>query len=303
MINVIWIDDEYEKNLSFIEKCKELHNIIIKPFKTSKDGMNALENNIDHWDAIILDAKAFDESENEQQSLRGLAHSVKRINELSSKKQIPYFIYTGQPDLISNDTFSEMYDNIYVKGNVGGNNGSKMIQDIIAEVNERENIVIRKKYSQIFSWLPSPIDDELLDILKIIENDNHSNSDVFNKIRKILDWVMVELYDYGLLVEKFTGTNLAQCSTFLGKKEMQKFVPQYIQRQIHSCTAIANEGSHRITIDNDVKSGKAPYLAFSTVYELLNILIWYNHLPKDQVEKDKITCAVAAIAMDSVRKK
>lgn len=28
-----------------------------------------------------------------------------------------------------------------------------------------------------------------------------------------------------------------------------------------------------------------------------------DELPKDQVEKDKITCAVAAIAMDSVRKK
>ena len=84
--NVIWIDDEWQKSASFIDVCKEIHEIDITPFTTSKDGMNALEGNLYHWHGVILDAKVFNESENEIATLAGLQNSIKKIASLSSKR-------------------------------------------------------------------------------------------------------------------------------------------------------------------------------------------------------------------------
>lgn len=88
----------------------------------------------------------------------------------------------------------------------------------------------------------------------------------------------------GVLPVPFKGANLAECSLFLGKKEMQEFVPVHIQRSFHSCVDIANNGSHRLAIDTIVGSGAAPYLIRSTVFELLNIIYWCKTLPTSENE-------------------
>ena len=61
--NVIWIDDEWDtRGASFIETCKLRHQIYISAYKTRKEGIAALERNLKHWDAVILDAKAYNNS-------------------------------------------------------------------------------------------------------------------------------------------------------------------------------------------------------------------------------------------------
>lgn len=306
IINVMWIDDEHDQQKwkSFIKKCNVMHGIKLIPFKTAKAGMEALCSRPDHFDAVILDAKAFDESENEQTSLRGMGKSIKRIDALSQMgRTIPYYIFTGQADLIEDEWFNQLYgDHLYIKGNTSGNNSQKLIEDIKNAVSNSENIAIRGQYADIFSWIPDEIEDELLDILKIIVKGGRTNTDIFNKIRKILDWLMLSLFDYGLLAKSYNGSELNKCSTFLGKKELSEFVPVYIRRSIHSCTEIANEGSHRLTIDDAVKSGKAPYLVYSTMYELLNILSWFHNLPKDEESKDRLYVIVANLVLNEKEK-
>ena len=51
--NILWIDDEYEKLSSFILDA-ELDDIEITPFKTSRQGMKAFEDDMLKWDGIIL---------------------------------------------------------------------------------------------------------------------------------------------------------------------------------------------------------------------------------------------------------
>ena len=165
----------------------------------------------------------------------------------------------------------------------------KLCQDIVSAIEESPIRRIKTKYSDLFAWLKSPIYEEILSILLIVENGDNTNADIFNKVRKILDWIMTELNSYGLLTIEFNGSNLNECSRFLASNELQDYIPQYIQRQIHSCSTIANEGSHRRVSDEDVKSGKAPYLIRSTVFELLNILVWMHQLPNDDVTRRKIT--------------
>ena len=106
--NVIWIDDEWDtRGKPFIQLCEIKHEIHITPFKTRKEGMDLLLQDERPWDAVILDAKAYNESENETANLKGLYEAIKQIESLKMKKNIPYFVLTRQPDLMDNDTFKE----------------------------------------------------------------------------------------------------------------------------------------------------------------------------------------------------
>ena len=50
--NVIWIDDEYDKQDAFIDYCKAL-DIDLVPYKVASQGLKALEDDISYWDAVI----------------------------------------------------------------------------------------------------------------------------------------------------------------------------------------------------------------------------------------------------------
>ena len=115
--NVIWIDDEWDtRGKPFIQLCEVKHKIHITPFKTRKEGMDLLLKDERPWDAVILDAKAYNESENETANLKGLYEAIKQIEGLKMKKTIPYFVLTRQPDLLDNDTFRELIGDFYKKG-------------------------------------------------------------------------------------------------------------------------------------------------------------------------------------------
>ena len=142
----------------------------------------------------------------------------------------------------------------------------------------------------------------MLSIIKIHENREFNNADVFNKIRKVLDWIMQTVSDYGVLATPFNGTNLNDCSRFLGNSKLNEYIPVYIQRNLFSLVTFANEGSHRQTIDKVVKDGVAPFLVSSTIFELMNVLMWMLQLPSDQESKDKVDSVVANLALELSQK-
>ncbi|MDD2494381.1 MAG: hypothetical protein PHE29_04235 [Tissierellia bacterium] len=274
--NVIWIDDEWEKQTNFIEFCDINHGIDITPFKNSKVGMDALESNLSKWDAIILDAKVFDESNDEIASTKGLMSSIKKIEALSTKKKVPYFISTGQPDLYSDNIFRESFGKFYSKDT----DDEELINDLMAEADKQVETQIRHKYNDLFSWFPLP--NELLSILTYIETESTSDSSCLNEVRKMLEWVSNLCIERGILPSEVKELN--KFSRFLCLDSMKVFVPLFVQRCIHSCVMISQEGSHFLTIDNAIKNGEAPYLIRSTVFELLNILYWCKDLPNDEKE-------------------
>ena len=87
--NVIWIDDEWTKMSAFKDECEVIHGIHLEPFTTQKNGMEELDRNLNSWDAVILDAKMFDESEDETPKLDGLRKAIRHIDQLSMKNSIP----------------------------------------------------------------------------------------------------------------------------------------------------------------------------------------------------------------------
>jgi len=294
--HILWIDDEWDTMTSFKKHCLFEYQMELHPFKTQKEGLDDYAKHPDFYEAVILDAKVLDESEQEVANVRSLQKAVMRIKEQFSN--LPYFISTGQPDLLSDEMFKSFFPYYYEKNT----DDERLCQDIINMIEDTPNRVIANKYPELFSRLKSPIYEEMLSIIKIHENREFSNADVFNKIRKVLDWIMQTVSNIGLLATPFNGTNLNDCSRFLGNPKLNDYIPVYIQRNLFSLVTLANEGSHRQVTDLAVKNGSAPFLVSSTIFELMNVLIWSLQLPKDQESKDKIDRIVSNLALEMSQK-
>ena len=171
--NVIWIDDEWDKMTAFKDECEIIHQIHLEPFRTQKDGMEELDRNLNAWDAVILDAKMFDQSDiNEVPRLDGLRNAINHINQLSLRRKIPYFISTGQPDLMDNETFEQGFGRYFAKGK----DDIKLIEEIKRIIDESPRRQIQSFYHEAIEQLTiiSPNASEV--ILDIFESMHYPGS-------------------------------------------------------------------------------------------------------------------------------
>ena len=272
---ILWIDDQYELLSELMERCELMHGFEITKCRFAKEGMHCFESHLEEWSAVILDAKVLMESMNEIPNLKGLRFCRDRINELRPKRYVPMFVFTGQPDLISNELFENMVSKYYSKGD----DDDKLIEDIITEADQLEETLVIHKHQTVFEVWPESRHD-LLRILKVLEKEDWQNNSVINDIRKIMSDVMERLYDKGFCSVQHDGSNLAQCSLALCQPYMETIIPIYIQRSIHSLVAITNQGSHRTATDSDVATGNAPYLIRSLIFEMLNVLCWCKNITR-----------------------
>lgn len=294
---ILWIDDQYELLSELMERCEVINGFEITKCRFAKEGMKLFESHLEEWSAVILDAKVLMESLNEVPNLTGLRYCRDRINELKPRRYVPMFVFTGQPDLISNELFENMVDKYYSKGD----DDDQLIEDIISAADLQEETQIIHKHQTVFDVWPESKHD-LLRILKVLGKEDWQNNSVLNDIRKIMSDVMNKLYECGLCTEVHDGSNLNACSRMLCQPYMETIIPVYIQRAIYTCVAVTNPGSHRTKTDSDVKDGKAPYLIRSLIYNMLDILYWCKNLPpkdfkeislkaieqaKEQFEKEK----------------
>ncbi len=290
--NIIWIDDEWQKQSTFIDMCREMHDIDITPFTTSKDGMNALKADLMHWHGVILDAKVFDESENEVAKLTGLQNSINKIEALSSRRGIPYFISTGQPDLLSNELFGDQFGLFYRKGS----DDAKLIADIKDAANRLPETNVKNRYSDVLS-ISNEVYGELMTLLLAIENSVTNEPNYLNTIRKILEWLRVKFQDLELLPQSVTELN------GFSRYVCDNLAPISIQRSLHAAIVVSQEGSHRLTIDEEIKSGISPYLLRSTTFELLNVILWIGRLFSNETELEQLKSIAATKDAEMLQKK
>ena len=276
---ILWIDDKWEELDSFKDVCELPENgFEVVTCTNAEEGMEVFEAHLEEWSGVILDAKVFKGKGDEVDRLAGLTYSLDRINELKHKRHVPYYIFTGQPDTSSGTAFAEQYEGKYYEKD---KDEDKLIADIKKNADEIEETQIIHKYQVVFdNWPESK--HELLRILKVIKDEDWQNNSVLNDIRKVMDDVMIRLYNCGYCIVEHTGSNLGECSKMLGSGYMREFIPGYIQRSIHTCVEVTNTGSHRMDTDSFVKFGKAPYLLRSLTYDMLNVLHWCKDLPNKE---------------------
>ena len=265
---VIWIDDEWEKMDAFKEECEVIHQIYLHPFRTQKAGMDEFDKNPKKWDAIILDAKMFDESENEVPRLDGLRKAVQHINEKTLLRKVPYFISTGQPDLMDNETFEQAFGTYYIKER----DDQKLINDIKNKASQSTRFQVKTNYIDAIEQLES-IDawccEKILDILEAMHFPEKDIDPLlyYNPLRQTLEYIFRKANKVNIIPDEFIGkekddVNLNQCVQFLsggnadwigirfgGAKE--SVVPVHIKNMMFQVLNLGNINSHSRTLNDD----------------------------------------------------
>lgn len=289
---ILWIDDRWEEMDSFKDRCELPENgMEVVACKYSKEGMKLFEKHLEEWSGVILDAKVLMSEDSQYDNLQGLTYSIQKIHELAHRREIPYYIFTGQPDTASGTAFAEEhYGHYYEKDQ----DEDKLIEDIKRNADMLVETQLVHKYQKVFDTWPEARHD-LLRILKVLEDEEWTNNSVLNDIRKILSDFFSRCYERGFCTVKHDGSNLSDCSRMMGQRYMSdnNLVPVYVQRALHSCVDITNPGSHRTVVDSDVAKGNAPYLLRSLIYEMLTILHWAKCLPG----KENKNLVLSAISM------
>ena len=106
---VLWIDDDCNTTgRDFIGQAEQ-DEVDITAFESHEEGIAFLEKNLNSFHAVILDAKVKHKKDDTVIGLDGLRASRDRLIELNNKVDLPYFIFTGQPDYQTNEVFKESY--------------------------------------------------------------------------------------------------------------------------------------------------------------------------------------------------
>ena len=314
---VIWIDDEWEKMEAFKEECEAIHQIILHPFKTQKAGMEALDSNLKKWDAIILDAKMFDKSEdNEVPKLDGLRNAINHINQVSLRRKIPYFISTGQPDLMDNETFEQVVGHFYIKER----DDLKLISDLKEEVDKSTRRQIKFIYNDVIeqiSSLNNQASDIVLDIFESMHYpDSHPDFDpilYYNQLRQLLEYNFRAANIVCIIPDDCFDDNgdpiLGECSRYLNGKETKytkmkirygqegdRVVPPHIELLIRMILEIGNINSHSTKL-NEVELKElgqylnenvfnSRYMIYSLALNVCEITMWMKRYIDEHQDKE-----------------
>lgn len=293
--NVIFIDDEWETSSEFIKTCSELHDIDIVPFRTRRSGIEELKRNFDKWDAVLIDAQIYDETENEEPRLTGLQNAVKCIEQLKTRRNIPYFVVTGQKELATDKTFRQIYGKFYMKGG----DDARLIEDMKRAIEEEPERQVEYLYQSAFDALESlsPDDSECRYILRKIllvmhfpdEDADFDPKVHFNRLRQLAEYVFLACRRVAIIPEECFPddvVNLNQCSLFVAGKNAkyagvrygnpnERIVPRHIENILFSVIEFGNKGSH-VVKNKNFGNISAQYMLFGLTLQMCYVIRWFR---------------------------
>ena len=253
-------------------------------------------------DAVLLDAKMFDEDENETAKLTGLGKAKQRLDELSLKRVIPYFISTGQPDLISDENFKDLYGDYYIKKK----DDARLIEDMLKAIQNSDKQQIKTIYQDVFSAIDDLdisqyADSILMDILLPLhypaKDPNFKPVHHYNQLRQLIEYIFRVCNKVGLVPDKCIEkgkVNLNQSSLYLAGKNAEligvrygemgeRVIPDYIENIIRSILDFGNVHSHTAELDDEdtlkiekiLKTSKSRFIIFGLTLQLCEVLLWF----------------------------
>lgn len=309
---VLWIDDEYKKQLDFIGEAEQ-EGIDITAFESHDEGIMDLNTKIDHYHAVILDAKVKKGKDDTIVGLSGLTASRDRLVEINNTTYLPFFIFTGQPDYAQADWFKETYGEYYIKAL----NNDKLFNDLKQAIEKKKEYQIQKKYQSAFSvcsakYIGEDAAKHLLDILISTEypSERFDDEKYFNGIRKVIEFVFRASNKLGLLHDKCIPkgiVNLTWCSMFMAGKEFdlkpstekiccdKTHFPQILANNVKSALDITSAASHT---EEERENGKvnfseyksriaSNYLLYSLTFQVMDLLLWYRKYADENPDKEK----------------
>lgn len=299
MIEVLWIDDECLNDkgeltnlgVDVIETAC-LYGINITPKLTYKEGIDAINKYPLKWCAVILDI-------HNQKSEKGKAsddfdkarEDIIRIQAKNNQQEPYIFVLSGNKQYQTESSTIRKPD--YCQKNIYDKNGKDyklLFEDILKIQNISKLYTCQEQYKDVLDVAKRLSDDTweklLILLLEIAANNEKKNTDLFNRMRKVLGSIKqaLEKSGYPYFTETKGDFSFNSLSRHIGNDTN---IPVYIQRAFHTLTCISQDGSHgeaespRLVVDRDVSNLKAPYLLRSCLFELCNILIWLDSLNKN----------------------
>ena len=285
MIEVLWIDDECKNQDGLTDMGKGfvdlayVYGIKITPMLTYKEGIDAIKKSPLRWSAVILDihnqkattGKASDDFDDAREQ-------IIRFQAQHNQGEPFIFVLSGNKQYQTESSTIKKPD--YCQKNIYDKNGEdyKLLFNDIIKIQDISRLYnCKEEYKDVLDVAKHISDETWESLLMLLYNVTviceKKNTDLFNRMRKILEDVMLVLKKYGY--PYFATTNkeisLNSLSMHIGG---DKTIPEYIQRAFHTLVRIVQDGSHRMIVDSDVSCLRAPYLLKSSLYELCNILMW-----------------------------
>ena len=295
MIEVLWIDDECKNQDGLTDMGKGfvdlayVYGIKITPMLTYKEGIDAIKKSPLRWSAVILDihnqkattGKASDDFDDAREQ-------IIRFQAQHNQGEPFIFVLSGNKQYQTESSTIKKPD--YCQKNIYDKNGEdyKLLFNDIIKIQDISRLYnCKEEYKDVLDVAKHISDETWESLLMLLYNVTviceKKNTDLFNRMRKILEDVMLVLkkheYSFFATNEEKTLNNL---SVHIGR---DKTIPEYIQRAFHTLIRIVQDASHRLVVDYDVSCLRAPYLLRSSLYELCNILMWigdrYNYAKND----------------------
>jgi len=297
--NVLWIDDECD-SLEAIHLAASDFGIKLHGVKNAKKGEELIEKMLSSFDAILLDGK-FHQSEiderNEVINEMGFGLIAKKLQELKQKGTlIPWYILSGQPsfvkekiplvELMAKDAFAD--GKIFDKTK---DEESELFQKMIADIETSDHFRIKNKYSIVFevcndTYLGTSEESRLVNMIQSLERPilEELTEDKFNSARKVIEKALSKLRSLSLIPAEVISPKLSSLflagghNGYLLNSELLSDAEKYLIRGLIDLT---NDGSHNIDeptigIETHIKEYQTPFLYQSTVFKLLEFLVWFK---------------------------
>lgn len=297
--NILWIDDQHEE-LPALHRTAIDYGIKLFPYKSMNGGCEELEKNYNLYDAILLDAKFFENEDDAPRSedTKWVHRAKDRILQLD--KKFEYFVLTGQAKTYASEEFNNAFPNVYEKG-VSDAEDELFSKLVIAAKNQTDT-QLRHQYQRVFNvctekYIGEYAAQDLFSIFK--EKDSLDIDKHFTTIRKIVEDIFIAFSKFQLLPIEFVtpmvsinpsskflcGQPLDDNSNPILKQYTHKedtHLPKLLAGYLRNILAVTQPGAHRSDIDAFIKNQKTPYLFNSVLYQLLDVIVWFKEYVDNQ---------------------
>jgi hypothetical protein len=294
---VLWFDDQYETLTHIIEQAI-INDIELVGFTNAKDGLQELETNFLHYDAIIVDGIFYSSSSEKGNATttKAFGEVAKFLNRIEDKKKLPWFVLSGQPKFTKSanellETFKDgkFYDKL---------DNAKLDElwlDIKQEADAQIDTQLKHKYSKVFEICDEKYIGEssaisLLQCVKQLEDSESINSqNEFNNIRKIIELLFNKLHEISVVPSEifqvpqwFNPTSYFLSGSHKQYKIKEGLIHPCIAFSLRNLTQVTQDASHTLSeklnlkVDQFISENQTNYFYQSMILQLFDVLIWFK---------------------------
>lgn len=221
MYEVLWFDDEYETLEDIVDDCL-LEDIQLIGFSNAKDGIKALYEDKNRFDAVLLDGMFFnDDNQSGDPNDSAFGEVAFALGSLKAEGTIlPWFIYSGQENFVKDRSrMIELFTKkAFANGKVFDKNKDEDFKKLCSEIKKAADLqpLTKAKHDnpeliKIFElgYLPDSVKENVLELLiKPLPSSNYELKEILTNIRSIQESCLIKLESIGVLAENLRTFNM-----------------------------------------------------------------------------------------------